>query len=340
MLKENRNIDDSYTDRVIKQLAKETQIDFKAGRVNLPLANYSWPFNHFGPGGLENALAIRKSSNFAKHIVNTYGVDDEEFKEILAMYIGVIAGRIQDGLERENSPWLQEQIGHGGVRKGDDERESQYAAQVVDWMVKETKIDDSHDDPSQWNIYAPHMGRWISPLGFISPNNRHWSAFENHVMDIYGLDWEMVGTAWNNYLKEVTTTFRLLAGRAQGDDSLQYDYLAESLSSRVKKEVDDLWDEDKKLKDEDKIKKYFEDKGLDKQDADEAMVQYLSKQQSLNESKEDLDSYIHKVVNRMVDNTHLSGEEIGNIRVKLPFSIKSHMPFIDQLDKMVDNTMK
>lgn len=47
MLKENRNIDDSYTDRVIKQLAKETQIDFKAGRVNLPLANYSWPFNHF-----------------------------------------------------------------------------------------------------------------------------------------------------------------------------------------------------------------------------------------------------------------------------------------------------
>ena len=422
------------------------------------------------------------------------------------------------------------------------ERQSHYATQVVDWMVKETKIDDSHEDPSQWNIYAPHMGRWISPLGFISPNNRHWSAFENHMMEIYGLDWELVGTAWNNYLKEVTTTFRLLAGKAQGDDTppwdMQYDYLTEStednfldkiveqLLAETKifndrgqlrahppffqsewedievegsaagvvggipleelirsnegdgmyhslvfmdfkyyckqiygltweechyvwdkyrealyntdfshlytpnihldestednflgtivsqlvdeteieyeygmphisgfpdpaftpdtffsvnrdlsqnlfgdlfksfwrhcrnvygltdpeiqkvwwaykkeilkkinfttlnedmKEVDDLWDEDKKLKDEDKIKKYFEDKGLNKQYADEAMVQYLSKQQSLNESKEDLDSYIHKVVNKMVDNTHLSGEEIGNIRVKLPFSIKDNI---------------
>ena len=113
-----------------------------------------------------------------------------------------------------------------------DEKEYHYATQVVDRMVKESKIDDSHEDPSQWNIYAPHMGRWISPLGFISPNNRHWSAFENHMMEIYGLDWELVGTAWNNYLKEVTKIFRLLARKAMGDDTppwdMQYDYLAES----------------------------------------------------------------------------------------------------------------
>ena len=536
MLKENRNIDDSYTDRVIKQLAKETQIDFKSGKVNLPTANYSWPFNHFGPGGLENALAIRKSSNFVKHIINNYGVDDGELKEILAMYIGVIAGRIQDGLERGNPPWLQEQIGDEDDTPNEVERQARYATQVVDWMVKETKIDDSHEDPSQWNIYAPHMGRWISPLGFISPNNRHWSAFENHMMEIYGLDWEMVGTAWNNYLKEVTTTFRLLAGKAQGDDTppwdMQYDYLAEStednflggvlqrlvdetmieygeyeargipmaypswviddnegvdlavlldsgyehwnfkefsdyvknmyglsegetkniwepyldgidqkfslyiaqnnlkhpwtsqwvnestedkfldtivsqlvdeteidydngiphisafpdpdfsmdtsfylnkdlsqnlfgemfksfwshcrnvygltdpeiqkvwweykkevlkkiewkeslnesLNSRVKKEVDDLWDEDKKLKGEDKIKKHFEDKGLNKQDADEAMVQYLSKQQSLNESV-DLsysDDKDFPFLNKLANHT-MSITEISRNAVMFPF---------------------
>ena len=232
MLKENRNIDDSYTHRVIRQLVDETEIDFNTGRVRLPGPPFAWPFHNFGPGGLENALRMTAGNSFGHHIINNYGVDEEEFKEILVMYIGVIAGRIQDGLERENPPWLQEQIGYDDDAPNEVERQSHYATQVVDWMVRETKIDDSHEDPSQWNIYAPHMGRWISPLGFISPNNRHWSAFENHVMDIYGLDWELVGTAWNNYLKEVTTTFRLLAGKAQGDDTppwdMQYDYLAES----------------------------------------------------------------------------------------------------------------
>jgi hypothetical protein len=36
----------------------------------------------------------------------------------------------------------------------------------------------------------------------------------------------------------------------------------------------------------------------------------------------------------MVDNTHLSGEEIGNIRVKLPFSIKGHISTIGQFDEI------
>jgi len=116
------------------------------------------------------------------------------------------------------------------------DREEIYNTQVVDWMIKETKIDTSHEDPSQWNIYAPHMGRWISPLGFISPNNRHWTAFQDHVMDIYALDWDYVGPVWDNYLKEVTKIFRLLARKAQGDDTppwdMQYDYLAEGLNNQ------------------------------------------------------------------------------------------------------------
>ncbi len=43
--------------------------------------------------------------------------------------------------------------------------------------------------------------------------------------------------------------------------------------------------------------------GMNKQDADQAMVIYLSKQQSLNESPDDLDSYIQKGVDKMVGNT-------------------------------------
>ena len=75
---------------------------------------------------------------------------------------------------------------------------------------------------------------------------------------------------------------------------------------------------------------------MNSQDADEAMVQYLSKKQSLNESPDDLDSYIqkgadkmvgntpyiHQVVNKMVDNTHLIYEKQTNtIMAKLPFYI-------------------
>ena len=219
MLKENKNIDHSYTDRVVRQLVDETEIDFNTGRVRLPGPPFAWPFHNFGPGGLENALRMTAGNNFGHHLINNYGVDEEEFKEILTLYIGVIAGRIQDGLERENPHWLQEQIGYDDDAPNEVERQARYATQVVDRMVRETKIDDSHEDPSQWNIYAPHMGRWIGPMGFISPNNRHWTAFEDHVMDIYGLDWEMVGTAWNNYLEEVTSTFRVLARKAHGPDT-------------------------------------------------------------------------------------------------------------------------
>ena len=83
MLKENRNIDDSYTDRVVRQLVDETEINFNTGRVILPTAAYSWPFHNFGPGGLENALRMTPSNNFGHHIINNYGVDEEEFKKIL-----------------------------------------------------------------------------------------------------------------------------------------------------------------------------------------------------------------------------------------------------------------
>lgn len=192
------------------------------------------------------------------------------------------------------------------------EKEKRYATKVLDWMIKETKIDTAHEDPSQWDIYAPHMGRWISPMGFISPNNRHWSAFEDHVMDIYALDWELVGPLWDNYLREVTKSFRQLANKSKlfkGLDSLQHDYMVEglnnqksfyinelvgktmirlneNLNSKIHDAVSSTFRKNKGLKGQHKITRYFmKHYGLDKWEADQAMVQYLSKQQSMNEKK-------------------------------------------------------
>lgn len=111
--------------------------------------------------------------------------------------------------------------------------EKEIAYKVVDWMLKETRIDTTHKNPSQWNIYTPHMGRWISPMGFKCPNDRHWNAFQNHVMDIYALDWELVGRVWDNYLTEVTKSFRQLANKSKfvKDDSFQYDYMGEGINN-------------------------------------------------------------------------------------------------------------
>jgi len=61
--------------------------------------------------------------------------------------------------------------------------------------------------------------------------------------------------------------------------------LNESLSSRVNKDVDDLFKDDSTLKGEENIKNKFKKLfGMDDWVADHAMVLYLSKQQSLNES--------------------------------------------------------
>ena len=226
-----------YIEKVIKQLVKETEIDFNNHRVKLEVANFSFPFYSFGSrrANAENLIAEPKG-NFGNYVINTYGVNETEYKEIYAMYMGIIASRLQDHDENVNHLYLHEHSRYDKDAPSEVERQGAYAIQVVDRMLKETRIDTSHEDPSQWNIYAPHMGRWISPLGFISPNNRHWTAFEDHVMDIYGLDWELVGTAWNNYLKEVTKVFRQLAGKAMGNDTppwdMQYDYLAEGLNNQ------------------------------------------------------------------------------------------------------------
>ena len=84
------------------------------------------------------------------------------------------------------------------------------------------------------------------------------------------------------------------------------DKLNESLSSKVNKDVDDLFSTNKNLTDEKKIKSIFMDKyGMNKQDADQAMVIYLSKQQSLNESIDKQGRFLDKVVEQLVKETHI-----------------------------------
>jgi len=96
--------------------------------------------------------------------------------------------------------------------------------------------------------------------------------------------------------------------------------LNESLSSRVNKDVDDLFSKNKKLTNEKKIKSIFMYKyGMNKQDADQAMVIYLSKQQSLNESIEDKQGrFLDRVIEQLVNETFIYPSQNGGMMISLP----------------------
>ena len=96
--------------------------------------------------------------------------------------------------------------------------------------------------------------------------------------------------------------------------------LNESLSSRVNKDVDDLFSNNKKLTNEKEIKSIFMDKyGMNKQDADQAMVIYLSKQQSLNESIEDKQGrFLDRVIEQLVNETFIYPSQNGGMMISLP----------------------
>lgn len=126
---------------------------------------------------------------------------------------------------------------------------------------------------------------------------------EDHLTNIYGLNSDEImevihkyynllyNNIYSSYL-EMNEDDKVPTSKPEewfrGDEVFEIGgSLNESLSSRVNKDVDDLFSTNKNLTDEKKIKSIFMDKyGMNKQDADQAMVIYLSKQQSLNESTE------------------------------------------------------
>ena len=212
MLKENINIDDSYTDRVVRQLVDETEIDFKAGKVHLPATDYSWTFDHFGPGGLENALRMTASNSFGTHIINNYGIDEEEFEVVLTKFIEVIAEKINRYLdpifnlqENKNIDW-------------------DYTDRVVKQLVDETEIDFKNSrvklDAAEFSFpfYSFGSRRAHRENIIFEPN----SKFGKHVISNYGVD--------ETEYKEIYAMYMgIIASRLQDhDENINHLHLHES----------------------------------------------------------------------------------------------------------------
>ena len=198
MLKENINIDWSYTDRVVRQLVDETEIDFKNSRVRLEAAEYSFPFYSFGARRAypENLISEPKS-NFGKYVISNYGVDETEYKEIYAMYMGIIASRLQDHDENVNhlrlheSPYTPKYYApKWGVR-----RENDFLDKIVDGLVEESRIEYVEE--------IVHLGDFSFQL-FKGPfaslySIPETSPFYQHCMDVYGLTPEEITYVWREY---------------------------------------------------------------------------------------------------------------------------------------------
>ena len=115
-------------------------------------------------------------------------INREEREEAVKMYLSKVTDMIND----HSSKSLNESIRR--------DKQNEYYSDVAQQLVKESTIDDSHEENGQWTIYAPHMGRWIGIFGFLGPNFRHYNAFEEYVTTMYGLGYEEVGFVWNKYI--------------------------------------------------------------------------------------------------------------------------------------------
>ena len=194
MLKENKNIDHSYTDRVVKQLVDETEIDFKNSRVKLDSAEFSFPFYSFGArrADAENLIS-EPNSNFGKYVISNYGVDETEYKEIYAMYMGIIASRLQDHDENVNHLHLHEST------------EDKFLDKIVNQLVNETIIeDDQYDIAVAYPSWRTDEGFWgegvaVDLLLNVDKNNTNFFQFRNYVNNMYGLDEDEINYVWTQY---------------------------------------------------------------------------------------------------------------------------------------------
>lgn len=153
---------------------------------------------------------------------------------------------------------------------------------------------------------------------------------EDHLTNIYGLNSEEIQevifnyytTLYNNIYKsylEMNEDDKVPTSKPEkwmrGDEVFDIGgSLNESLSSRVNKDVEDLFSNNKKLTNEKEIKFIFMDKyGMNEQDADQAMVIYLSKQQSINESIDKQGRFLDRVIEQLVNETIIYTSHSGDM---------------------------
>lgn len=301
------------------------------------------PIEHFGMDTVRNSVLRRNKRRWEyiedyekDHLTNIYGLNSEEMvKVIYNYYIKLYNNIYKSYLEMDEDDkiptskpekWMRgdEVFDIGG--RLDESYSEPKLEKIVNHFFNRIDFDDDKELVSIKDFTFQPSNTFLEYSSFCT-----WETLETYIPGkimwvlehIYGLNKREqleAGYSINNLIRkklkncELKNRYNFNNYMSDEDyvkaiDNNTNKHLNESLSSRVNKDVDDLFSKNKKLTSEKKIKSIFMDKyGMNKQDADQAMVIYLSKQQSLNESDRQ-GRVLDKIIEQLIKETILYPSE-------------------------------
>jgi hypothetical protein len=355
---------------------KKIRVDIKFGLVN------KWredPMEYFDMKMVKDNLSKRRRKSEyledyeKEQLTNIYGLNFEEMEEVVFNYYTTFYKNIyksylemnEDDKVPTSKPeeWFRgDEVFEIGGRLNEHNVEP-FLSRITNQLLKETKYKIYRDGLVMILINYPHVD---NPQGQVYSireiDNMRDKTFRvgvagvNYLRNMYGLtkseSVELLNTYYSTLFEDIWDSIVKNQDLDHyEDDDYDSDWIStnlnESLSSRVNKDVDDLFSKNKKLTNEKKIKSIFIDKyGMNKQDADQAMVIYLSKQQSLNESTEEPKGrklkYLFKVADSIIKEIELDDYDIPGTKMRGygPWNDNStgHYGFWTGLEKHAKNT--
>ena len=321
----NKYLNYKYYREILKELLHRSKL----------LHNHKYPSRssvlHFNYGG---GYELESPSNSVNHI-EKYEVPENELNELHHVYYFIINHIVKTQGEEKNMLTESNDKQKEFLDKVVDRllKESEYrfwddgpfTIQVQETHLKKIRVDIKFGLVNLWREDPIEYFDMQMVLRNIDRRRkRKYEYLEDYEKDqltnIYGLNSDEMEEVVEKYYREFYSNIYNSYLEMDEDDKVPtskpekwmrgdevFDIggrLNESLSSRVNKDVDKLFKDDSTLKGEENIKNKFK-KLFDMDDwvADHAMVLYLSKQQSLNESIDKQKRYLDRVIEQLVKDT-------------------------------------
>lgn len=293
--------DEPFLRKSLKHLLQQSKLDYE----------HKYPSK--GPILLfkyENDYEVEKPSKTLNYLMNNLVVDNTTSNDLHTAYYFILKQIVktqgEDNILTESAT---------------KDRQKKYIDNIINYFVKGTKlVYNKYDDEDE--LETPFL-KYSVPIDVFVAENKTSRTFNEHCKNIFGLTNAEKDYVWIEYRKIIREKIK--------DDTIEkiedthIERFLESLSSRVNKDVDELFSKNKNLSNEKEIKSIFMDEyGMNKQDADQAMVIYLSKQQSLNESEDNQKEYLDRVVDRLLKESEYRIWKVNSINPNLKRIEKSN----------------
>ena len=323
----NESTEDSFLDKIVKRFVDETHVFNDRGqlRANPPFFQSEWDdvevegritgvvggmplaelINSVESKEFDSSLAFMDFKYYCKQM---YGLTWEECHEVWDKY--------REALYNTDFSHLYNPFHHAHLNES---TEDSFLDKIVSQLVGETIVEyGNSEEPLAYPPWIVTDNEGVDLGVLLDSGSNHWNfnEFSLYVHDIYGLTEDETKDIWEPYLDRVHEKFNLYILQ----NTLNHPWrINENLNSKIHKAVNDTFKKNKGLKGQHRIRRYFRKQyGLDKWEADQAMVQYLSKQQSLNESEDNFNTFtddkdfpfLNKLANHIMSITEIERNAI------------------------------